>query len=47
MIGKWEVSVAIEHSKDYHGWFNWLHQKMLEKLHNIHKCKIREFLDPT
>ena len=42
MTGKWEASGATEHSKDCHGWFNWLHPKTLAKLSNIHKRKIRE-----
>ena len=40
-----EASSATEHSKDSHGEFNWLHPKMLPKLHNIHECKIRESLE--
>ena len=36
---------ATEHSKEYHGRFNWLHPKTLAKLSNIHKRKIRESLE--
>ena len=32
-------------SKDSHGRFNWLHQKTLAKLSNIHERKIRESLE--
>ena len=42
MAGKWEASGATEHSKECHGWFNWLHPKTLAKLSNIHERKIRE-----
>ena len=45
MAGKWEASGATGHSKDCHGWINWLHPKMLAKLSNIHKRKIRESLE--
>ena len=45
MAGKWEVSGATEHSKDCHGWFNWLHPKTPAKLSNIHERKIRESLE--
>ena len=45
MAGKWEASGATEHSKDCHGWFNWLHPKTFAKLSNIHERKIRESLE--
>ena len=45
VTGKWEASGATEHSKNCHGWFNWLYPKMLAKLPNIHKRKIRESLE--
>ena len=45
MTGKWEASGATEHSKDCHGWFNWLHPKTFAKLSNIHERKIRESLE--
>ena len=45
MAGKWEASGATEHSKECHGWFNWLHPKTLAKLSNIHERKIRESLE--
>ena len=50
MVGKWEASGATEHSttehsKDCHGWFNWLHPKTFAKLSNIHERKIRESLE--
>ena len=45
MAGKWEASGAIEHSKNCHGWFNWLQRKTLAKLPNIHELKIRESLE--
>ena len=45
MAGKWEASGAAEHSKDCHGWFNWLHPKTFAKLSNIHERKIRESLE--
>ena len=45
MAGKWEASGATEHSKDCHGWFNWLHPKTLVKLSKIHERKIRESLE--
>ena len=44
MAGKWEALGTIEHSKDCHGWLNWLQPKTLAKLSNIHKRKIRESL---
>ena len=44
MTGKWEASGAVEHSKDCHGQFNWLHPKTLAKLSNIHERKIRDSL---
>ena len=37
---KWEASGATEYSKDCHGWFNWLHPKMLAKLLKIQERKI-------
>ena len=42
MTGKWEASGATEHSKECHGWFNWLNPKTLAKLSNIHERKIKE-----
>ena len=45
MTGRWEASGATEHSKDYHGRFNWLHSKTLAKLSNINERKIRESLE--
>ena len=45
LAGKWEVSRTTEHSKYFHGRFNWLHPKTLLKLPEIHECKIRESLD--
>ena len=45
MTGKCEASGATEHSKDCHGWFNWLHPKTFAKLSNIHERKIRESLE--
>ena len=36
---------ATEHSKDFHGKFNWLPPKTLAALSNIHKHKIRESLE--
>ena len=41
----WEALGEAEHSKDCHGWFNWLHHKTLAKLPNIHERKIRESLE--
>ena len=38
------MSGATEHSKDFHGRFNWLDPKTLLKLPKIHECKIRESL---
>ena len=45
MAGKWEVPGATEHSKECHGWFNWLHLKTLAKLSNMHERKTREPLE--
>ena len=36
---------ATEHSKEYHGQFNWLYPKAFAKLSKIHKRKIRESLE--
>ena len=44
MTGKWEAPDITEYSKDCQGWYNWLYQKTLAKLPNMHKCKIRESL---
>ena len=44
MKGKWEALGATEHSKDFHGHFNWLHPKTLAKLPNMPERKIRESL---
>ena len=44
MKGKWEALGATEHSKDFHGQFNWLHPKALAKLPNMPERKIRESL---
>ena len=43
--GKWKALGAIEHYKDCHGRFNWLHPKTLVKLSNIHERKIRKSLE--
>ena len=45
MAEKWEALGATEDSKDFHGWFNWLHLKTLAKLSNILERKIRESLE--
>ena len=45
MAEKWEVSRATEHSKQFHGRFNWLHPKTPAKLSNIHERKISEWLE--
>ena len=45
LAGKWEVSRTTEHSKYFHGRFNWLYPKTILKLPEIHECKIRESLD--
>ena len=45
MTGKWEASGATKHSKDCHGWFNWMHPRTLAKLSNIHERKVRESLE--
>ena len=45
MDGKWGPLGATEHSKDYHGRFNWLHPKTLANLSNIHERKVRESLE--
>ena len=45
MAQKREASGATEHSKNSHGWFNWLHPKTLGKFSNIHERKIRESLE--
>ena len=39
IAGKWELSGETGHSKNVHGWFNWLHPKTLAKLYNIYKRK--------
>ena len=45
MTGKLEALRVTEHSKDFYGWFNWLHPKKLAKLLNIDKRKIREAIE--
>ena len=45
MAGKWEASGATKHSKDCHGWFNWLHPITLSKFSNIRESKVSEFLE--
>ena len=45
MAGKWEASGATEHSKDFHGRFNWLHPITFSKFSNIHESKVSEFLE--
>ena len=45
MCGKWESSRATEHTKECHGQFDWLHQKIVRILPYMYKRKIREALE--
>ena len=45
MCGKWEPSRATEHTKECHGQFDWLHQKIVRISPYMYKRKIREALE--
>ena len=42
MSGKWKSSGAIEHTKECHGQFDWLHPKIVRISLYMHERKIRE-----
>ena len=43
MSGKWEPSGATEHTKEFHGQFDWLHPKTVRI--DVYERKIPEALE--
>ena len=43
--GNWESSSAIEHTKECHGQFNWIHPRTIAVMSNMYKRKVREALE--
>ena len=45
MAEKWFSSGATEHSKKFHGQFNWLHPKTLTREDDFYHLKINDALE--
>ena len=43
--GNWESSGTIEHTKECHGQFNWIHSRTITLISNMYKGKLREDLE--
>ena len=43
--GNWESSGAIEHTKECHGQFNWIHWRTITLMSNMYKRKVREVIE--
>ena len=45
MKGNLESSGAIEHTKEFHGQFNWIHPRTIALMSKMYKRKVREALE--
>ena len=43
--GNWESSSVIEHTKEFHGQFNWIHSRTIAIMPNMYKKTVCEALE--